>query len=232
MTAGACKACGGFDPLDGRTPVCRCGTAWAQRPRKAMTRRAPLGPGTKGLARGKGLAAGKGLTRSTPMAAGKPPARSMTPAGQRSAMSRSANKAKPKPQAPRVAGEVRDAVRVRSGGRCEAGVLVDCRRRGRTLDAPGVGGNQHHRRPGQMGGDKAAGTHEASNLLDVCGAGNTSGCHGWIESNRHAAYALGLLVRRGEDPAATPVRLWDGRRVLLDDTGGYLPVTTAGVPTS
>lgn len=211
--------CGGFDPLDGRSPGCRCGTGQAPTPRKGLTRSAPLSRGTKGLARGAGLAQGtKGLARGSGLAQGRGLSRSAPAVSRRTGIDRAA--AKPKPRAPRVAGAVRDAVLARSGGRCEVAATEVCRRAGRSLSG---GGSQHHRRPGRMGGSKAAGTNEAPNLLQVCGSG-TTGCHGAIESDRSRALAAGWLLHAGQDPAAEPVTLWDGRRVLLR-ADGYLPGT-------
>ncbi len=59
-----------------------------------------------------------------------------------------------------------------------------------------------------------------SNLLWVCGTG-TTGCHGYMESERIEARENGWLVRHGHDPRESPVLLWDGRRVLLDDDCGW-----------
>ena len=73
-----------------------------------------------------------------------------------------------------------------------------------------------------MGGSKRAEIHAAAGLLQVCGHGNTTGCHGAIESARTVAFEQGWLVKRGQDPAEHPVTLWDGRRVLLT-ADGYLP---------
>lgn len=79
----------------------------------------------------------------------------------------------------------RALVAVRSqGGRCEV-----CGR-------PGT--NVHHRmRQGRP--------WNPANLLRVCGAGNASGCHGWIETNPLHALALGLIVHRQLDEHTTPV---------------------------
>ncbi len=94
----------------------------------------------------------------------------------------------------------------------------------------------HHRRPRGMGGSKDPGTNTLANLLAVTGDG-TRGVHGWIESHREAAVTHGWIVRQGQDPAATPITLYSGRRVLLDPlaptytpTGEWLenPVIEAG----
>lgn len=57
----------------------------------------------------------------------------------------------------------------------------------------------HHRKPRGMGGTKKKEINDPSNLLLLCGSG-TTGCHGWIESNREQAYEMGLLVRQSDNP--------------------------------
>lgn len=57
----------------------------------------------------------------------------------------------------------------------------------------------HHRIPRGRGGENAA-----VNLILLCGSG-VSGCHGWVEKHRTAAYRLGYLVPTGIDPADVPV---------------------------
>ncbi|SEN88651.1 HNH endonuclease [Nonomuraea pusilla] len=59
----------------------------------------------------------------------------------------------------------------------------------------------HHRVPRGRGGENTA-----ENLLLLCGSG-TTGCHGWVESNRAEAYKLGYLVKTGFDPLDVPVLL-------------------------
>jgi hypothetical protein len=39
----------------------------------------------------------------------------------------------------------------------------------------------------------------------------------WLEENRAAAMKLGWIVRSWDDPASTPVQLWDGVFYLSDD---------------
>jgi hypothetical protein len=87
----------------------------------------------------------------------------------------------------------------------------------------------HHRQPRGMGGTDRSEAHFLSNLLLLC-AGSTrrlagvAGCHGAVEAYRENAERRGLLVRHGLDPAAEPVTLASGRRVLLADDGPfYLP---------
>lgn len=77
----------------------------------------------------------------------------------------------------------------------------------------------HHRRPRGMGGSKRADVHSPANLLYLCGSG-TEGCHGWVESNRQAAYDAGLLLWQQQVPTEVPVALRRGT-VLLDDGGGW-----------
>ncbi len=83
-----------------------------------------------------------------------------------------------------------------------------------------------------MGGSRRPELNEAPNLIVICGSG-TSGCHGRIESNRTAAYADGLLLHDGQDPASVPVLLAcpvDGwpRLLLLATDGTYTYAETEG----
>lgn len=120
------------------------------------------------------------------------------------------------------------ALLVRSGGLCEArtpacmagpdGRLSE-RRDGRSVPV-----NRHHRLPRGAGGTDDPHAHDLDRLLLVCGAGNTAGCHGYLEQHRTEAYARGWLVPRGQDSATWPLELAGGRLVLLDPDGGfYLP---------
>lgn len=108
---------------------------------------------------------------------------------------------------------------VRSGGICEARTPACLAAAGGRLVA-GVPVSRHHRQPRGRGGSALVATHDLSNLLLVCGDG-TTGCHGFIESERTYAYGRGLLVHRGDDPAAIPLELASGRLVLLDVRGGF-----------
>lgn len=83
-----------------------------------------------------------------------------------------------------------------------------------------------------MGGSKRAELNTPANLIVICGSG-TTGCHGRIESNRTEAYADGLLLHDGQDPAAVPVLLAcpvDGwpRLLLLAVDGTYSYVQPEG----
>lgn len=81
--------------------------------------------------------------------------------------------------------------------------------------------SMHHRKPRGMGGSRNPAINSPANVLLLCGSG-TTGCHGWVESNRAEAYELGLLVSYSHDPVQVPVQLRYGEVVLLDD-GGWQP---------
>lgn len=68
-----------------------------------------------------------------------------------------------------------------------------------------------------MGGTRRADSNSPAALLHLC-----LDCHGLIESRREWALSNGLLIRQTADPARIAVRL-GGRKVLLDNTGRYLP---------
>lgn len=72
----------------------------------------------------------------------------------------------------------------------------------------------HHREPRGMGGTSDPAINSACNLLGVC-----SPCHLAIELDRTVAYEQGWLVRRGHNPAKTPVWLAGRGFVLLTDAG-------------
>lgn len=98
--------------------------------------------------------------------------------------------------------------------------LAACERCGRGLmrNRRGFEWSAHHREARGMGGSSDAALGAASNGLVLCGHG-TSGCHGWVESNRSAAVFDGLLVGAGESAADVPVLLRAYGRVLLLDSG-------------
>lgn len=83
------------------------------------------------------------------------------------------------------------AVRARSGGSCEVRLAANCERRASDLYGP------HHRLPQGKGGPDTL-----ANLLDVCGPCSVDVDHGHVAEARRR----GLLLRRGEDPEAIPVR--------------------------
>lgn len=71
-----------------------------------------------------------------------------------------------------------------------------------------------------MGGTRRPEINSPSNLLWLCGR-TTDGCHGHVESYRAEALEHGWLLHDEEVASEVPVVLWDGRRVLLDDEGGW-----------
>lgn len=79
-----------------------------------------------------------------------------------------------------------------------------CARCGRHVP-PGKG-SVHHRLPRGRGGPDIP-----ANLLLLCGhATEPDTCHYFAESFRLSAYAVGLLLRTGEDPRTTPMRRMNG----------------------
>lgn len=118
-----------------------------------------------------------------------------------------ANRPKPKTEGAMSQAEARRLVRERSGGMCEV-----CGAARAT--------NYQHRK-----GKAHCSPLELwipSNGLDVCGHGNTSGCHGLIHQNPTAAIANGWTVPSWGDPRTAPVyRL--SQRVLLHDDGSFEP---------
>jgi len=75
-----------------------------------------------------------------------------------------------------------------------------------------------------MGGSKNEMLHEMANLIVLCGTG-TSGCHGWVESNRAKARELGYLIQKIESAEEIPFQdetgLWwkihnNGHKTQLD----------------
>lgn len=101
-----------------------------------------------------------------------------------------------------------------------------CERCGDALSGePGVGYSVHHRLPRGMGGSRRHNVTSLANLVALCGSG-TTGCHGWVESNREAAYEAGWLVRQAADPALIPVNLFGHGLVFLIADGDYQDATS------
>lgn len=97
----------------------------------------------------------------------------------------------------------------------DAGLCVRCGQPASDLD---------HRSGRGMGGRSATVSARINGpawLLHLCGAGNTSGCHGWKETEREQAERDGFRLprnRTGEiDAAAVPVRTVNGWARYLDD---------------
>lgn len=112
--------------------------------------------------------------------------------------------------------ESRQVALERALWRCEAGIVCG------GVELFGRHYSVHHRRPRQMGGTRRPETDSPANLLAVCGSG-TTGCHGWIESNRTSAYDAGLLLHQAAEPTCEPV-LRLGVAVYLTNDGGIVPV--------
>jgi hypothetical protein len=70
-----------------------------------------------------------------------------------------------------------------------------------------------------MGGSKNQELHKSANLIVLCGTG-TSGCHGWVESNRDKARELGYLIQKVESAGEIPFQDNNGLWWYLDNNGG------------
>jgi hypothetical protein len=77
-----------------------------------------------------------------------------------------------------------------------------------------------------MGGSRNPAINGAANLLLLCGSG-VDGCHGWVESNREKAKALGLLIPVTSPLSAEDVRVlrWGTEWVRLLNDGMVLTVS-------
>lgn len=179
--------------------------------------RAPRAPRTCGedgcarpvWARGKcaAHAAAARATGSAPLRASTPIARK-TPIVAKSPTARATPKKRRAPK-PGVTPDTRAAVLARAAGRCEA-----C---GNGFTEAGV--HVHHRKKRSQGGG-----HDLPNLVAL-----HPDCHviapGAVHQRSAWAYEVGLMVRRGEDPAAVPLLLHGRREVLLAvDEPAYLAV--------
>lgn len=82
-----------------------------------------------------------------------------------------------------------------------------------------------------MGGSKRPDTNLPANLILLCGSG-TTGCHGYVESNRAEAFDLGFLLHQVDTPAEHSVQTWrgpyfydnDGCCISVDEALGGEPV--------
>jgi hypothetical protein len=99
-------------------------------------------------------------------------------------------------------------VEKRSGGVCEACGVRPAR-------------EKHHRQfRSRLGHDVP------SNLLDLCGWGNHTGCHGVAHSK--AGHELGLSVHSWDEPTEVAVQHARLGRVFLDDAGGWVAAPKQG----
>lgn len=86
---------------------------------------------------------------------------------------------------------------------------------------PGEYSIQHVRARG-MGGSRLADTGQPQNGTLVHGTG-TTGCHGYITAHPTEAQARGFQIFQTQNPATTPMTLWDGRRVIRTPQGTLEP---------
>lgn len=95
----------------------------------------------------------------------------------------------------------------------------------------GVAWSIHHRRPRGAGGTSLAWVNAAANLIVLCGSG-TTGCHGWIESNREVAKEAGWLISQNGRLTAVEVPLPHVLlgEVFLTDEGGWVAVDGSPEP--
>lgn len=108
----------------------------------------------------------------------------------------------------RVEADTRAEVQARDNYRC-----VRCG----NGDGAGLPLQAHHRQPRGMGGSSDPKSASPANLITLC-----LSCHGWVESHRTQAEALGFIVRHGIDPATVPVWI-DGYRWMLRHDGSKAP---------
>lgn len=97
--------------------------------------------------------------------------------------------------------EAKKVVKWRSGGNCEARIVGVCL---------GRATNVHH-----LAGRGFDGCHDPALLLHVCGQGNVSGCHGFIETHPEWAKGYGLKLAWGTkaEDAPDPTIAADPREV-------------------
>lgn len=128
-----------------------------------------------------------------------------------------------RPKSSIVPKKLRETVLLRDEGRCQ--------RCGELLDPWWY--SLQHRDARSMGGSRLL--HSLANLVALCGTG-TTGCHGYVESERTESYALGWLVPNGVTPGQwrvlrrgvwmQPGREWveaapSERQLELVEAGGF-----------
>lgn len=69
-----------------------------------------------------------------------------------------------------------------------------------------------------MGGTRKSTTNSPANLLLLCGTG-TTGCHGWIETNRTIGYATGIILYDKDNPTEHPYMDTQGQWWQLHEDG-------------
>ena len=99
---------------------------------------------------------------------------------------------------------VKETIRERSGGRCEAMIPSEC---------TGIASEIHHRRTRGMGGTRRADTNLPANGLHLCRE-----CHRWVTEHPAEARESGWVVRQSQTPSEVRV-LRRGEWVRLFDDG-------------
>lgn len=133
---------------------------------------------------------------------------------------------------PRTSGPVKPRKTKNTGPRKSIKDLVKDRAAIDTLDGLSLceicgqrpGTNMHHRQPRQRGGCKLPYINQPTNLMWLCGWGNSiDGCHRDVELNRSYAKSVFWLVPRPLKPAELPV-LRRGSFVWLYADGSFEPL--------
>ena len=162
----------------------------------------------------------KPLQRKTPMSDGGAPLKRATPMKARRAESApDTAPARPVKRAPARKARPRPTPR-HTGPSADTKALVDARDGGRCVRCNAPANNRDHRRTRGSGGTNVEGINLPSNLLTLCGMGNTSGCHAWKDTHRADAlrdgYALPLNGPQ-VDAQLVPVRTRRGWALFLND---------------
>jgi hypothetical protein len=123
-----------------------------------------------------------------------------------------AQAARKRPKPAGWSADTRAIVRARSGGICEVGAV------GCLITAT----NLHHRLPLRMGGNRNPALRTAANALAVCGQGNASGCHQFLDRHSRLAAVAGWKLHAGADPTVEPVRYRCRDLVWLTEQGGIV----------
>lgn len=162
------------------------------------------------------------LERRTPLTGGKPLARVKRLTARTRPVGRT--EFKNKPATPSGRRPPSSASRGRyTGPTPEVIALVEARDGGLCVRCNQPAGDKDHRQGRGMGGTKGAESDRingAAWLLTLCGSGNTSGCHGWKETNRVEAVALGYRIERNaaaRDAEQVPVFTYRGWALFSND---------------
>lgn len=135
-------------------------------------------------------------------------------AGDRGATARDGNQRKASSMSDQPTAATLRLVEGRENNRC-----IVCDRYLRNGEWPGSS-HHHRKRRSQTYGDPER--HAPSNVIDVCGTDNSTGCHGWIHQHPEQARALGYLLK-SYDPEPSQVPVYSCRRgwILLDTDGQW-----------